>query len=258
VERLFCDGANELKFRLADQSYRVIKTIETAFEMRNSGTSLRDHIAGLNAGRWDYIFSIIKKFRQQRDFVLPDRAQITMTVPFMRAYTELLVKTCHQRGAHAIGGMAAFIPSRKDSEVNARALANVREDKVRESNDGFDGTWVAHPDLVAVAKEPFAKKLGNKPHQKTAARRVQVAPKICSTSACRQPNHRGWISQQHQCGYNIWSRGFWARRVGIFNLMEDAATAGFRVRRCGNAASSQRRARRWAKNHQDCTRILGG
>ena len=112
---------------------------------------LRDHSAGLNAGRWDYIFSVIKKFRDRPEFVLPDRAQVTMTVPFMRAYTELLVRTCHSRGAHAIGGMAAFIPSRRDPEVNEIALATVREDKERESGDGFDGTWVAHPDLVPVA-----------------------------------------------------------------------------------------------------------
>ena len=110
---------------------------------------LREHAAGLNAGRWDYIFSIIKKFRARPEMALPDRAQVTMTVPFMRAYTELLVRTCHRRGAHAIGGMAAFIPSRRDPEANERALAKVREDKQRESGDGFDGTWVAHPDLVA-------------------------------------------------------------------------------------------------------------
>src|SRR5437016_7081692 len=130
---------------------------------------LREHSAGLNAGRWDYIFSVIKKFRDREDFVLPDRSAVTMTVPFMRAYTELLVKTCHRRGAHAIGGMAAFIPSRRDPEVNEVALAKVREDKERESSDGFDGTWVAHPDLVPVATEAFDRVLGARPHQ--AARR---------------------------------------------------------------------------------------
>src|SRR5207302_1110740 len=112
----------------------------------------------------------IKKFREQPGFVLPDRAQITMTVPFMRAYTQLLVKTCHRRGAHAIGGMAAFIPSRRDAEVNAVALAKVREDKVREAGDGFDGTWVAHPDLVAVAAAEFDRVLGDRPHQKDKLR----------------------------------------------------------------------------------------
>src|SRR4030088_1810845 len=126
----------------------LIETILAAFEMEEILYELRDHSSGLNAGRWDYIFSIIKKFRNRPDFVLPDRAQVTMTVPFMRAYTELLVKTCHRRGAHAMGGMAAFIPSRRDPEVNRVALAKVKEDKDREAGDGFDGTWVAHPDLV--------------------------------------------------------------------------------------------------------------
>jgi malate synthase len=128
----------------------LIETVLAAFEMDEILYELREHSAGLNAGRWDYIFSLIKKFRSRRDMLTPDRAQVTMTVPFMRAYTELLVKTCHQRGAHAVGGMAAFIPSRRDPEVNAAAIARVREDKVREANDGFDGTWVAHPDLCWV------------------------------------------------------------------------------------------------------------
>ena len=134
----------------------LVETIPAAFEMDEILWELRDHSGGLNAGRWDYMFSLIKKFRARPEFVLPDRAQVTMTVPFMRAYTELLVKTCHRRGAHALGGMAAFIPNRRDPQVNEVALARVREDKVRESADGFDGTWVAHPDLVAVAREPFA------------------------------------------------------------------------------------------------------
>ena len=144
----------------------LIETILAAFEMEEILYELRDHMAGLNAGRWDYIFSVIKKFRRRPEVILPDRSQITMTVPFMRAYTELLVKTCHRRGAHAMGGMAAFIPSRKDAQVNEVALAKVREDKERESQDGFDGTWVAHPDLVAVAREPFDKVLGTNLHQK--------------------------------------------------------------------------------------------
>ncbi len=133
----------------------LIETILAAFEMDEILYELRDHSGGLNAGRWDYIFSVIKKFRDREDYVLPDRAQVTMAVPFMRAYTELLVQTCHKRGAHAIGGMAAFIPSRRDAEVNERALSRVRDDKLRESGDGFDGTWVAHPDLVPVASEVF-------------------------------------------------------------------------------------------------------
>ena len=132
---------------------------------------LREHAAGLNAGRWDYIFSVIKKLRATgRTWSLPDRAQVTMAVPFMRAYTELLVRTCHRRGAHAIGGMAAFIPNRRDPEVTETALARVRDDKERESGDGFDGTWVAHPDLVPVAAEIFDRVLGDRPNQKDRLR----------------------------------------------------------------------------------------
>ena len=133
----------------------LIETVLAAFEMDEILWELREHAAGLNAGRWDYMFSIIKKFRDRPEFVLPDRNSVTMTAPFMRGYAELLVKTCHRRGAHAMGGMAAFIPSRKDPELNACALAKVREDKQREAGDGFDGTWVAHPDLVPTAKEVF-------------------------------------------------------------------------------------------------------
>ena len=143
----------------------LIETILAAFEMEEILYELREHSAGLNAGRWDYMFSIIKKFRDRPEFVLPDRPLVTMSVPFMRAYTELLVKTCHRRGAHAIGGMAAFIASRRDPEVNERALARVREDKERESGDGFDGTWVAHPDLVPVAMGVFDDVLGERPNQ---------------------------------------------------------------------------------------------
>src|SRR5919197_4211311 len=126
---------------------------------------LREHSAGLNAGRWDYIFSVIKKFRHRDDFILPDRSAVTMTVPFMRAYTELLVKTCHARGAFAMGGMAALIPSRKDPSANERAIAAVRADKQREAEAGFDGTWVAHPDVVPVATEEFDRVLGERPNQ---------------------------------------------------------------------------------------------
>ena len=143
----------------------LIETILAAFEMDEILYELREHAAGLNAGRWDYMFSVIKKFRDRPEFVLPDRDSVTMTVPFMRAYAELLVKTCHRRGAHAMGGMAAFIPSRRDPELNARALAKVREDKQREAGDGFDGTWVAHPDLVPVAREEFDRVLGERPNQ---------------------------------------------------------------------------------------------
>src|SRR3954464_14042047 len=143
----------------------LIETIPAAFEMDEILWELRDHLAGLNAGRWDYIFSTIKRFRTREDFALPDRSKVTMTVPFMRAYTELLVKTCHRRGAHAMGGMSAVIPSRSDEEANERALAGVRADKEREAGDGFDGTWVAHPDLVPVATEQFDAVLGERQNQ---------------------------------------------------------------------------------------------
>src|SRR5205807_168076 len=144
----------------------LIETYPAAFEMEEILYELREHSAGLNAGRWDFMFSIIKKFRTRgREFLLPDRNAVTMTAPFMRAYTELLVRTCHKRGAHAIGGMAAYIPSRRDPVVNETALAKVREDKRREAADGFDGSWVAHPDLVAVCREVFDGVLGDRPNQ---------------------------------------------------------------------------------------------
>ncbi len=205
----------------------LIETILAAFEMEEILYELREHIAGLNAGRWDYIFSVIKKFRKH-DVLLPDRAQVTMTVPFMRAYTELLVRTCHKRGAHAIGGMAAFIPSRKDPEVNAVALAKVREDKLRESNDGFDGTWVAHPDLVPVAKAVFDEKLGDQPHQKGRLREdvqvtgAQLIDFHVPGGTITEAGMRNNISVAIQY-IEAWLRGNGA--VAIFNLMEDAATA---------------------------------
>ncbi len=144
----------------------LIETIPAAFVMEEILYELRDHASGLNAGRWDYLFSIIKNFRDQGpSFVLPDRNQVTMTAPFMRAYTELLVTTCHRRGAFAIGGMAAFIPSRRDPAVNETAMAKVRQDKEREAGDGFDGSWVAHPDLVPICREVFDEVLGDRPNQ---------------------------------------------------------------------------------------------
>src|ERR687894_626782 len=133
----------------------MTESLPAAFQMDAILYELREHSGGLNAGRWDYIFSAIKKLRRVANDVLPDRAQVTMSVPFMRSYTELLVKTCHRRGAHAIGGMAAFIPSRRDPAINEMAFAKVREDKEREAGDGFDGTWVAHPGLVPLATEIF-------------------------------------------------------------------------------------------------------
>jgi malate synthase len=226
---VFVMAQDELKIpRGTIKATVLIETILAAFEMEEILYELRDHIAGLNAGRWDYIFSIIKKFRHKIDFVFPDRAQITMSVPFMRAYTELLVKTCHRRGAHAIGGMAAYIPSRKDPEVNERALAKVREDKERESRDGFDGTWVAHPDLVAVAKGPFDKLLGTKPHQKERMREeVRVAAKDLlnfdiAGGQITEAGLRNNINVAIQY-LEAWLQGSGA--VGIYNLMEDAATA---------------------------------
>ena len=148
----------------------LIETVLAAFEMDEILYELRDHAAGLNAGRWDYLFSIIKNFRDRPEFVLPDRSQLTMTVPFMQAYTELLIKTCHRRGAHAIGGMAAFIPSRRDPEINRTALARVREDKLREAKAGYDGAWVAHPDLVPVVDEVFSGVLRSQRNQKERQR----------------------------------------------------------------------------------------
>ena len=165
----------------------LIETILAAFEMDEILYELREHAAGLNAGRWDYIFTLIKRFRDDPAMVLPDRGQVTMAVPFMRAYTRLLVATCHRRGAHAIGGMSAFIPNRREPEVTANALAKVREDKDRELGDGFDGTWVAHPDLVPVAMAEFDRVLGDRPNQKSA-------PGDPSVPARRAPRHRrsGW------------------------------------------------------------------
>ncbi len=206
----------------------LIETILAAFEMEEILYELRDHIAGLNAGRWDYIFSCIKKFRRNPAFIFPDRGQVTMTVPFMRAYTELLVKTCHQRGAHAMGGMAAFIPSRKDAQVNEVALAKVREDKLRESADGFDGTWVAHPDLVPLAKQVFTDALRGKPHQKERLRsEVRTTPEQLidfrvPQGTITENGLRQNISVALQY-IEAWLRGNGA--VAINNLMEDAATA---------------------------------
>jgi malate synthase len=206
----------------------LIETISAAFEMDEILWELRDHAAGLNAGRWDYIFSIIRKFPSGGP-VLPDRYQVTMTVPFMRAYTDLLVATCHLRGAHAIGGMAAYIPSRRDEEVNRVALAKVREDKEREARQGFDGTWVAHPDLVPVAKEVFDRVLGDRPHQKDVLRDTDVNVTAADLTDFRveggritEDGVRSNISIALQY-IDSWLQGIGA--AGIRNLMEDAATA---------------------------------
>ncbi|MEA2605161.1 MAG: malate synthase [Acidobacteriota bacterium] len=204
----------------------LIETIPAAFEMDEILWELRDHAAGLNAGRWDYIFSIIRKF--PRGPVLPDRSQVTMTVPFMRAYTDLLVATCHRRGAHAIGGMAAFIPSRRDEEVNRTALARVREDKEREVRQGCDGTWVAHPDLVPVAKEIFDHHLGDRPHQKDVLREdvevtdAQLLDFQIEGGRITESGVRANVGIALQY-LDSWLQGQGA--VGIHNLMEDTATA---------------------------------
>jgi malate synthase len=212
----------------------LIETIHAAFEMEEILYELREHSSGLNAGRWDYLFSCIKTFRGLSAPVLPDRAQVTMTVPFMRAYTERLVRTCHRRGAHAMGGMAAFIPSRRDAAVNDAAMRKVRDDKERESGDGFDGTWVAHPDLVPLATEVFDGALGSAAHQRE--RRVDEAP-----LGAEVPGDPAALLDLHVDGGRVTEAGTrlnvsvtlqyldsWLRGNGaaaINNLMEDAATA---------------------------------
>jgi malate synthase len=206
----------------------LIETILAAFEMDEILYELRDHAAGLNAGRWDYIFSLIKQFAEDPSMVLPDRAQVTMAVPFMRAYTQLLVRTCHRRGAHAIGGMSAFIPNRREPEVTANALAKVREDKERESGDGFDGTWVAHPDLVPVAKEVFDRVLGSAPNQKGVLRDdVRITPgELLEVRIDDGAVTEGGVRANVNVALQY--LGSWLQGVGaaaIANLMEDAATA---------------------------------
>jgi len=212
----------------------LIETIHAAFEMEEILYELREHSSGLNAGRWDYLFSCIKTFRGPDAPVLPDRAQVTMSVPFMRAYTERLVMTCHRRGAHAMGGMAAFIPSRRDVAVNDTAMAKVRDDKQRESGDGFDGTWVAHPDLVPLATEVFDGVLGSAPNQRD--RRVDEA-----ALGGEVPGDPAALLDLRVDGASVTEAGArlnvsvalqyldsWLRGNGaaaINNLMEDAATA---------------------------------
>ncbi|WP_327708105.1 malate synthase A [Streptomyces sp. NBC_00464] len=207
----------------------LIETITAAYEMEEILYELRDHASGLNAGRWDYLFSIVKNFRDGGSkFVLPDRNAVTMTAPFMRAYTELLVRTCHKRGAHAIGGMAAFIPSRRDAEVNKVAFEKVKADKDREAGDGFDGSWVAHPDLVPIAMASFDAVLGEKPNQKERLREdvsVAAGDLIAIDTLHAKPTYDG-LRNAVAVGIRYieaWLRGMGA--VAIFNLMEDAATA---------------------------------
>lgn len=206
----------------------LIETFPAAFEMEEFLYELKEHCAGLNAGRWDFMFSVIKNYRTRgKDYVLPDRNSVLMTAPFMRAYTELLVRTCHKRGAHAIGGMAAFIPS-SDQEINEIAFAKVSSDKAREANDGFDGSWVAHPGMVEICRQEFSKILGNRPNQKDKLREdvnvtagdllnIKATPGTVTEAGLRNN-----ISVAIQY-LEKWLKGTGA--VAIFNLMEDAATA---------------------------------
>jgi malate synthase len=206
----------------------LIETIPAAFEMEEILYELRDHSAGLNAGRWDYIFSVIKCFRDRPEFLLPDRASVTMTVPFMRCYTQLLVRTCHRRQAHAMGGMSAVIPSRKQPEVNEKAFAAVRADKEREAGDGFDGTWVAHPDSVPVAMDQFDAVLDGRPNQ-VERRREDVV--VAASDLLDAESAGGEITEAGLRGnvnvgiqyISSWLRGNGA--AAINHLMEDAATA---------------------------------
>ncbi|MBN9128993.1 malate synthase A [Paenarthrobacter ureafaciens] len=207
----------------------LIETITAAFEMEEILYELRDHASGLNAGRWDYIFSLIKNFRTRGPrFVLPDRGQVTMTQPFMRAYTEQLVRACHRRGAMAIGGMAAAVPNRKDEAANTASFEKVRADKTREANDGFDGSWVAHPDLVPVCREVFDSVLGEAPNQLTKSRE-DVTPDdraLIDIASTQGTITEAGIRQNIEVGIRYiesWLRGNGA--VAIHNLMEDAATA---------------------------------
>ncbi|MGM1018070.1 MAG: malate synthase A [Actinomycetota bacterium] len=206
----------------------LIETLPAAFEMDEILYELRDHCAGLNAGRWDYIFSIIKNYRGRgARFVLPDRSEVTMTVPFMRSYTELLVKTCHRRGAYAIGGMSAFIPNRRDPEVTARAIEKVSADKKREAGDGFDGTWVAHPDLIPTARAEFDAVLGDRPNQLDRQRDdVDVRAADLIDIHIGRPITAQGVRDNVAVAIRYleaWLRGLGA--VAIDNLMEDAATA---------------------------------
>jgi malate synthase len=206
----------------------LIETIPAAFCMDAILYELRDHVAGLNAGRWDYIFSMIKRFRSRPEFVLPDRSEVTMTVPFMKAYSDLVVKTCHARGAHAMGGMAAVIPSRTDEEANKRALEAVRSDKEREANDGFDGTWVAHPDSVAVAMEAFDAVLGDRANQVDKQRDDVSASARALLDVPSTPGERTEDGLRSNVNVGIQYLSSWLRgngAAGIYGLMEDAATA---------------------------------
>jgi malate synthase len=228
--QVFCQAEDYLSLARGEiRATVLIETILAAFEMHEILFELGEHAAGLNAGRWDYLFSIVKKLHDAPgDFLLPDRNSVTMTAPFMRAYADLLVATCHRRGAYAIGGMAAFIPSRRDAAVNEAALAKVREDKEREAQSGFDGSWVAHPDLVKICDEAFAPFLGerlNQLDQPGVSNPISAAELLDVASTPGRPTAAGLennvsVSLQY---LTAWLSGQGA--VAIYNLMEDAATA---------------------------------
>jgi malate synthase len=207
----------------------LIETINAAFEMDEILYELREHMAGLNAGRWDYLFSIIKNFRDAgSEFTLPDRNAVTMTAPMMAAYSDLLVKTCHRRGAYAIGGMAAFIPSRRDAEVNERAFAKVREDKTREAQAGFDGSWVAHPDLVPLCLEMFDNVLEGATNQAERQRDTVSVSAADLLSVSATPGERTLEGLRGNVNIGIAYLQAWLSGNGaaaLHNLMEDAATA---------------------------------
>src|SRR5579863_5055639 len=228
-QRVFCRAQDELG--IARGTVRVtvlIETILAAFEMDEILYELGEHATGLNAGRWDYLFSVIKKLGHRPEMVLPDRNAVGMGVPFMRAYAELLVATCHRRGAHAIGGMAAFIPNRGDPQVTEVALARVREDKEREASQGYDGTWVAHPDLVPVALEIFDRVLGDRPNQLEVLREDVMVDAGALLNVAATPGEITEEGLRNDVSVGIqylqaWLNGSGA--VAIYNLMEDAATS---------------------------------
>jgi malate synthase len=226
---VFCFAEDTLEIpRGTIKATVLIETLPAAFEMDEILFELREHSAGLNAGRWDYIFSSIKCFADRAEMVLPDRGAVTMTVPFMRAYTELLAATCHRRGAHAMGGMAALIPSRRDEEANEQALDGVRSDKEREASQGYDGTWVAHPDLVPVARKVFERALDGAQNQLERLRGdVQVsAADLLDLAATPGEVTEAGLRTNVSVGFQYIS--FWLSGRGaaaINSLMEDAATA---------------------------------
>jgi malate synthase len=230
----------------------LIETLPAAFEMEEILYELREHSAGLNAGRWDYIFSAIKCSPDRPGMVLPDRSDVTMTVPFMRAYTELLVAVCHRRGAHAIGGMAALIPSRRDEQANERALDGIRADKEREVGQGYDGTWVAHPDLVPVAREVFERGLGGAANQ-LGRRRDDVA--VTASDLLNLQGTPGAITEAGlRANVNVGFQyvSFWLSGRGaaaINALMEDAATAEISRSQIWQWVHPRGRARRWSHRH---------